>query len=234
MIVRPVGDALQLVRQPDHAQLSRAIVEHCVALRDWPRRDLILLATGAHDNGWLEEDAAPTVDPDTGAVVDFVNAPLALRHRVWPRAVARLAADPWAAALVAQHAITVYDRYRSDQAWAAFFALMEQARDAMIGESGLPFADLASDYVFVRLGDLISLWFCTGAPDVHSFGDWTVRLLGTRVVVSPDPFAGRVIPIRIEAKMIPSRRYRSDADLRDACQRAATTTVSGEVAGSAS
>ena len=234
MIVRPVGEALQLVTQPDHAHLSRHIVEHCAALRDRPRRELILLATGEHDNGWIEEDAAPSVHAENGAVVDFVSAPLAVRHRVWPRATARLAAEPWAAALVAQHAITVYDRFRAEPAWAAFFALMEQARDAMLAESGLSYAELANDYVFVRLGDLISLLFCTGgAFDVHRFGDWSVHWLDTRVVVTPDPFDGRVIPIRIDAKMIPGRRYRSDDDLRDEWQRATTTTLSGEVAGSA-
>ena len=37
-------------------------------------------------------------------------------------AVAGLTDAPWAAALVAHHAITVYDRFRADPAWDDFFA----------------------------------------------------------------------------------------------------------------
>ena len=98
---------------------------------------------------------------------------------------AALAHDPWAAALVAQHAITVYDRFRSDSEWASFFAEMETARDAMLRASGLPLDDLLDDYAFVRLADLISLTFCTGWTDEQRFGEWTVNGVGARVVVTP-------------------------------------------------
>jgi len=107
VIVRPGPGVLQLITQPDHAHLARRIMERSVPLAARPRRDQILHAIAEHDNGWAEEDAAPTVDPRTGSVVDFISAPLSVRHGVWPRAIARLTADPWAAALVAQHAITV-------------------------------------------------------------------------------------------------------------------------------
>src|SRR5207244_8609773 len=89
-------------------------------------------AIAEHDNGWAEADAAPTVNPENGRIADFVTAPLAVRHAVWPRGIAQLAEDPWAAALVAQHAITVYDRFRSGAAWASFFAELEAARGAML------------------------------------------------------------------------------------------------------
>ena len=110
MIVRTEHDGVIPITQPDHAHLSGRIMEHCVPLRASPRRASILRAIREHDNGWTEEDAAPTIDPATGRIADFVNIPLHVRHGVWPRGVARLADDPWAAALVAQHAITVYGR----------------------------------------------------------------------------------------------------------------------------
>ena len=138
MIVRPVHDGLQLITQPDHAHLARRIMVHCVPLAARPRRDAILHAIGEHDNGWAEEDAAPTVNPNTGSVADFVSVPLSVRHGVWPRGVARLADDPWAAALVAQHALTVYDRFRSDAEWTPFFDEMAAARGAMLRVSGMP------------------------------------------------------------------------------------------------
>lgn len=231
MIVRPVRDRVQLMTQPDHAHLARRIMEHCVQLAARPRRDAILHAIAEHDNGWAEEDAAPTVNPKTGNVVDFVSAPLSVRHGVWPRAVARLVADPWAAALVAQHALTVYDRFRSAAEWRPFFAEMEAARHAMLRASGMPLDDLVADYPFVRLGDLISLAFCTGSTDEQRFGEWTVQCSGTRVVVTPDAFGGAKIPIEIAAREIRNQPFRSVAELRDALRAANTTTLRGEVAG---
>ncbi len=229
MIVRRVPDGLQLITQPDHAHLARRIMEHCVLLAARPRRATILEAIAEHDNGWAEEDAAPSVDPATGHVVDFVSAPLSVRHGVWPRAIERLAHDRWAAALVAQHAITVYDRFRSDRDWTSFFATMEAARDAMLRASGLPVDDLAADYAFVRLADLISLTFCAGWTDAQRFGEWTVEASGTSVVVDPDPFGGTTVPIEITARALRNQPFRSNEELRDAFKDAGETTVRGEV-----
>jgi len=230
VIVRPSHDRVQLITQPDHAHAARAIMEHCVPLASLPRRDAILHAIGEHDNGWAETDAAPTVDPATGNVVDFVSAPLSVRHEVWPRAVARLGDDPWAATLVAQHAITVYDRFRPESEWTPFFARMEAMRDTLLRANGTRLDDLLPDYAFVRLADLISLTFCTGWTDAHRFGEWTVQRSGARVVVTPDAFGGAVIPIEIEAREIRSQPFRSDAELRQALTEANTVTLRGEVA----
>ena len=232
MIVRTHADGVQLITQPDHAQLARTIMDHCVPLRLRPRRGAILHAIAEHDNGWAEEDAAPTVDPATGHVADFVTVALSVRHAVWPRGIARLADDPWAAALVAQHALTVYDRFRADGAWRLFFAAMEQARDASLRASGRTLDDLAADYPFLRLGDLISLAFCTGSTDVQTFGGWTVQLSGTRVAVAPDPFGGATIPVAIAARTIHQQSFSSDDELRGALRNASSTILRGGVAGS--
>ncbi len=231
MIVRPVHHGIQLMTQPDHAHLARTIMEHCVPLAARPRRDSILHAIAEHDNGWAEEDAAPIVDPHTGQVVDFVSLPLRARQAVWPRGVARLSDDPWAAALVAQHALTVYDRFRPEADWMSFFAGMEATRNAMLRASGMPLGDLLADYPFVRLGDLISLTFCTGGTDEHRFGDWTVQLSGRCVAVTPDAFDGATIPIEIRARTIRNTTFRTDAELRDALSGTKTVTLRGEVAG---
>ena len=232
MIVRPADDGLQLITQPDHAQLARVIMERCVPLASRPRREAILHAIGEHDAGWAQEDAAPTVNHQTGGVVDFVSVPVRVRHAVWPRTIAQLADDPWAAALVAQHALTAYDRFRSEAEWTAFFAEMESARAAMARASGTPLEELAADYAFVRLGDLISLAFCTGSTDEQRFADWTIRLSGWRVVVTPDPFGGARVPIRIDARTVPIPPFRSDMELRDALAGARVTTLRGDAAGS--
>ena len=231
MIIRAAGDHLQFITQPDHAQLAARVMQACTALTTHARRSAILNAVGEHDNGWSEPDAAPILDPATGNPADFVNAPLSVRHGVWPRAVQRLAPDPWAAALVAQHAITVYERHCNDSEWTLFFAQMTRLRDEMVSASRVDPADLASDYVFVRLGDLISLAFCTGWTDALGFAGWTVSCAGADVHVSPDPFGGAVIPLEVQARELPPGPYRTDSELQGAFAGAELIRLEGAVSG---
>jgi len=204
-------------------------MRHTAALTTHPRRTSILLAIAEHDNGWTEPDAAPLIDPGTGAPADFMSAPIAVRQAVWPRGVARLAHDPWAAALVAQHAMAIFERYRGDAAWTEFFFEMESIRRMMLDASGVPMRDLLADYRFLGLGDLISLTFCTGWTDAQQFDTWSVQLSGSQVSVRPDPFGGTTIPIGIDARSIHQRVFRTEADLRDALASARVTSVEGVI-----
>src|SRR5262245_59328697 len=135
MIVHAAGAVLHLITQPDHAALAGRIMGRWQRLYEAERRGAILHAVEEHDNGWREADEAPTVDEATGRVHDFISAPAAVRQGVWPRGIARIAAEPWAAALVAQHAVTVYDRYREDPAWQDFFRDIESTRDALVART---------------------------------------------------------------------------------------------------
>ena len=55
------------------------------------RRDAILLATRAHDDGWTKEDRLPIVDPASGRLLDFIHADESLTELVpkeyWQRRV---------------------------------------------------------------------------------------------------------------------------------------------------
>ena len=229
MIVRSAGSSIELITQPDHAQLARRVMERCPTLQAHPRRDSILHAIGEHDNGWAEEDAAPQVDPSAGDVVDFIHAPVAVRQRVWPRAVSRLSADPWAAALVAQHALTAYDRFRPDPEWTSFFDEMTAMRDERITRAEAELKDLLGDYLFVRVGDLISLTFCLGRAGEQQFADYTIALAAGGVRVHPDLFGGASVPVEVQARVLPARTFVDDEDLRDALKTAGWIRVRGEV-----
>src|SRR5215510_2013991 len=231
MIVRRDFNRLLLVTQPDHADLARRVIERCVPLATHPRRDVILHAVQEHDNGWFEEDASPSVDTATGEVVDFINAPDDVRQRVWTRGIARLVDAPWAAALVAQHAIVIYDRHHGDASWAPFFRAIRGMRDDMCVASGYSFDELESDYRFVRLADLISLGFCMGLSGEQRWGRSSIRLSDTRVFVNPDIFDGSEIPMEIVARAIANQPYRSDDELRSALSHAAPITLHGTVTG---
>ena len=231
MIIRPAANHLHFITQSDHARLSREVMEACPALLANPRRSEVLHAIGEHDNGWAEPDAAPIVDPATGTPLDFVSAPPSVRQGVWPRGVQRLAGSPWAAALVAQHAIAVYERYRADASWSAFFTEMAERRDEMVRASHERAEDLGGDYRFVRLGDLISLAFCTGWADELRFCEWTVHGTDEGVRIDPDPFDGAVIPLAIEARELPRQRYASDSELRAHLAQARAVVLQGTVRG---
>jgi hypothetical protein len=233
VIVRSRDGELQLITQPDHAHLAGRIMERWVPLRDHPRRATILHAIAEHDAGWTELDAAPAVDPATGRIIDFISAPASVKQAVWPRAVRSLSNDPWGAALVAQHAITVYDRYRTDSEWHGFFREMEALRDSLVRTTARPGSQLIADYEFVRLGDLISLAFCTGWDDEQRFGRWRIIRVEDRVLVSPDAFEGAVVPFSVEGRMIPAGPFATPGQLTIALKNARTLTLRGVAAGTA-
>ncbi len=234
MIVRRTESSKLLITQPDHAALAGRIMRQWTGggLQGSPRLNEILLAIDEHDNGWREVDAAPIVDLATGQILDFVHAPDAVRQEVWPRAVSRLAETPYAAALVAQHALHIYQRYRDLPAWTSFFSRMSQLRDQHLrGVLGGQSATLLDDYFFVRLGDLASLAFCTGWSDAPSESGYSVRLDGARVIVTPDPFGGQTVAIEIIAAELPDQRFSSASEVQKAMITAPRRVLTGTVSG---
>lgn len=237
MIVRPNGSSQLLITQPDHAALAARIMRQWRAdgLLQAPRLSSILLAIEEHDNGWREVDAAPLVGDGTGRVLDFVGAPDQIRRTVWPRGVDRLAATPYTAALVAQHALHIYRRYRDNPGWAQFFTEMETRRDRQLHEAApLTLEDLVREYFFLRIGDLASLTFCNGWTDVQlddSGSGYAIRLDGTRLAITPDPFEGREVPLEVIARELPNRTFRSAAEAQDAFSGARKVVVKGVACG---
>ncbi len=234
MIVQARGQSLYLITQPDHAMLAGQIMAAWRAggIREHPARDTILLAVSEHDNGWREPDSSPVVDTGSGTILDFTTAPGAVRRAIWPRGVERLAAEPYAAALVAQHAMHVYRRYRGDAEWMGFFDEMETARTEHLRRAGCRGLDgLLSDYFFVRMGDLVSLTFCNNWTDVQKESGYAIRLDGTRVRIAPDPFEGAVISFEINARELSNRRYSSASDAAQAFRAARGVTLAGTASG---
>jgi hypothetical protein len=260
MIVRRDGSDWLLITQPDHAALAGRIMSawRGDGFPDRPTRARVLDATARHDIGWTAEDAAPGVNPD-GDPYDFVSAPLDVRQRLWPRALDLLAADDlYVAALVAQHAITVYRRYSSDPAWRGFFTLLEQRRDDLFADSAerAPAASVAAsaatagaaphtqpapasfstfllDYTIVGLGDMFSLIFCNGWREPYLIEGYHAILRDDRLTIAPDPFEGATVALDVAARRIPVRPYASDQDLRDTLAQAPTVRLSGLATGAA-
>lgn len=235
MIIRADGNSLLFITQPDHARLAAEAIAHWQldGFAEHPRRSRILRATEQHDNGWIEEDEATHVDSE-GVPLDFVAVPAPVRQQIWPRAVARMMPeDPYAAALIAQHAIAVYSASRNDRGWDAFFEGLSVKRDALLAESGIGRADFDNDYKFVNAADRLSLAFCTGWTKLLESYGRQITLNGSVVEVAPDPFAGARVPLTVRARRLPQRRYRSSDDLRAALHGAPVEVLHGEAVGTA-
>lgn len=238
MIVRPDGDSWLLIRQPDHAAVAAEVLSHWQAdgIPERPTRDILLRATREHDCGWLQEDDAPTVNPETGAPWDFINLPVERRQAVWTRAVRLLSDVPHVAALVAHHAITAYDRYDGDPAWRDFFQTMSNERDSRVTDlataaTGVTFDSFLRDYASLRAADLISLALCHGWQDRFELDYYRGEPAGPTLVITPDPFGGVPVHWRVPARRIARRRYESDAELRDAWGAAPVVWLTGQVEG---
>jgi hypothetical protein len=231
MIVQAAGSSLFLIRQPDHAALAREVMEHWTA-DDFPgtsRRDSLMHAIQEHDNGWRELDASPIVDVSSGQILDFITAPAEVRQSVWPRGVGRLADDPWAAALVAQHAVHVYGRNRSVASWTPFFAAMEALRDRHVEAAGQTLNVLFADYLFLRVADLISLAFCNAWTDEQRHEQYVIGSDGSHLTIAPDPFDGATVPLSVHARVLPHRRFAGSADAEAAFVNAPELLLSGTI-----
>lgn len=228
MILRRFESDLLLITQVDHAALAGRIASAWRAdgFPARPTRAQVLEATREHDIGWLSVDAAPSVSPETGSPYGFIDAPLAIRQGVWPRALDQLAPkDPYVAALVAHHAVTVYRRFLHSPGWEHFFPALERRRDELFAGD---FASFLRDYALVAVGDLCSLVFCVGVQDSQSREGYRATLHEDGwLQITPDPFDGATVPLEVSGRRVPDRRYESDADLRDTVARAPIVKIAG-------
>ncbi|MXY25669.1 MAG: DUF3891 family protein [Acidobacteria bacterium] len=235
VIVRPDGDCLLLVTQPDHAALSGCIMTAWRGddLPASPRRETVLLATREHDNGWREVDAYPDLDPGSRRPHHFMTAPDATKQGIWPRGVRRIEPeDPDAAALVAQHALALLEVHPLP-GWERFRSAMTVERDRLLraGAYDNDLDGLLADYRFVFLGDVISLVFCCEWSETYRYAGYTVTRDGTTVQVQPDPFEGRPVELAVPARQLPARSFASNDDLHAAYDAAPRIVLRGTACG---
>jgi hypothetical protein len=238
MIVRRAGGRLLCLTQPDHAVLAGRLADAWAAdgVPNRPTRARVIEAAARHDVGWTTEDEAPRFDPETRGPHGFVSVPVEVRQGAFLTGVETLAAgDPYVAALVAQHGLTVYRRFQHEQEWQSFFPTLERRRDdlcaPLIGAAGPSPMTFLQDYAIVGLCDLFSLVFCNGWREPHRMEGYEAVLEGDCLVVTPDPFAGVAVDLAIAARALPLRPFWNADDLAQAWQEAETVTLSGRAIG---
>ncbi len=213
VIVTAEAGWLRLVTQGDHAAGAADLLAlwRADGLPAHPRRSELLAATREHDNGWREADAAPRLDP-RGRPLDFRRYPEAQRRELWRRGVARLAADrPYAALLVAEHALVLHRERAAEPEWAPFLRALEEQKQELAAAVALSAAELAADYRLLHLADLLSLTAC-GAWEAFEACGLRGRRRGETLFVEPFPLVGSTA-FAVPCRRIPDRRYAGEADL---------------------
>jgi hypothetical protein len=176
MLVRDRGETWQLVRQPDHADLSGQIA------RAWggngvepPRngRSLALAAT-RHDDGWAVFDRRPAWDAEKGQPRNFLDVPIG-SHLAFYRACIQVVTeeDPYAGLMVSMHGAGIYNgRYGTQPSLRlsnvkghegevrAFVEEQEVTHAGRAAELGVPDEERWVNYKLLQVYDRLSLSFC--------------------------------------------------------------------------
>lgn len=219
MIVRPTDGALALVTQADHARLAADLLAlfRLPEFAGHPRREALLRAVADHDNGWWETDAAPRVDPVTGAPLDFLGQTEPLRREVWERGIARFAAeDPGRAAQIATHFLRLFGARAADPDWGPLLERQREGVAVLLADSGRTPAELAADDRWLELADQLSLVACSGSTALLAVPPWRAAVeetpAGIELRLDPFPLAGTTV-LALRERRIDARPYRRDAEL---------------------
>ena len=215
MIVVSQDDRLVVTTQPDHAVLSAELLAlwREDGLPENPRRQAILFAAREHDNGWREPDAAPRVNPTTGHPHTFQTIPPGLRSEIWLQGVRRFHQEqPYASLLVAEHAAHLLEDHREHAPWEAFFRTLDEHRETLLKECAVGPDEVAADYRFLELADLLSLAVCSCWPEPFDRRGVRFSVSEDVLALEPFPLAGATTFV-VRHRTIPNRAYRGDTDL---------------------
>ncbi len=232
MIVTPMDGRLRVVTQNDHAHFAGELLAlwRSGGMPVHPRRQELLFAAREHDNGWRELDSAPMCDPGSGRPVDFTAVRREMRWQVWRQGTWRyVEREPYAALLIVRHALHLHRAHHSDPEWSDEIAWWRQLESELTVTTGAAEAQIADDYRWIEITDLLSLAACKrwrsvgpSPEEPHGLEAHGVRAvlragsgkddLTDNLFVEPFPLAG-VTTFRVACRWIPDRRYAGDADL---------------------
>ena len=175
MIVRDRGDFWQLVRQPDHADLSGQFARAWGGGFARPRPvDSVALAATRHDDGWAVFDRRPAWDPDKRQPRNFLDVPIR-SHLAFYRACIQVATeeDAYAGLLISIHGAGIYNgRYGTQPGLVlanaaeardevdAFVLEQEHSRPDRLSALGVGDAECWTNYKLLQVYDRLSLSFC--------------------------------------------------------------------------
>jgi hypothetical protein len=176
MLVRDRGESWQLVRQPDHADLSGQLAAA------WggdgfatPKhsRSLTLAAT-RHDDGWAVFDRRPSWDPENGRPRNFLDVAIPVHLAFYRACIAAVSdEDLYAGLMISMHGSGIYTgRYGTQPSLGltnvkghegevqAFVAEQEAMHPSRAAELGISDDERWTNYKLLQIYDRLSLAFC--------------------------------------------------------------------------
>lgn len=243
MILRPLPDGILCIRQPDHAALAGALAEAWGgAFPELQPREAVALAVRCHDDGWIEPDEAPVLDPASGTPFTYRTVPLADALRVAASSVARAgAADPYAGWLVSRHFASFHADSEAPEARTWVTAQVGHRAELLsrawprVGREALHPHVLEGNLDVLQLLDGLSLALCEDWPAWESretsavYGEETTVFRYRRIesdgevvrgTVSPWLFAAAKVRAVVPARAMPDGHWRDARALARAWERA--------------
>jgi hypothetical protein len=234
-------DGLMAINQADHAHLAGAFAEgwgNARAFRPEPWQPVVT-AAGRHDDGWIEWDAAPTLD-DHGRPLDFLTLPVADRLEIYRRGIDLVAAEDLHAGCLTSLHLTgllaggyepgvpaALDSFAEEDRLRAERFLGEQERwRAEAAEKTGELTQLQAQYRLVKLCDFLSLVLCmTPPPELRPRGFPFVPLapgepLSTlelrpesrgRLTLDPYPFSEPTLEGEVPARRLSATTFENEA-----------------------
>ncbi len=209
MIVRERGESWQLVRQPDHADLSGQLAEA------WGGGDFarpkplssVVLASFRHDDGWAVFDRRPAWDGEKRQPLNFLDIPIRAHVAFYGACVEVVAQeDPYAGVLVSMHAVGLYNgRYGTSPgtgpglvnapnaaAEVLDFVERQEARHTESAELlRMPEEERWGNYKLLQLYDRLSLAFCLREWESSDAEPYTIA-------PAPTEYAGPEVELTVE------------------------------------
>jgi hypothetical protein len=226
MIVResPNG-SLILIAQTDHAKLSGQCAAH------WGNKhfarpqpyEAVVRAAMFHDSGWYDYEASPSIAPDTGKPLNFIQVPWGKpQRRAFEWAIDWMTRiDPYSGLLISKHRTGLqrgrYDKMVHPKAFNTynlpednedFLARNEEVQTRQL--SDYDEAEFWTNYQLLQTFDFISLFLCNKdvvddyiepVPTSYDGSSAPAKLAlrtieGSRIVIDPFPFD--VDPLRVQ------------------------------------
>ena len=163
MLIQHAPDHLRLIHQHDHGVLCGELAHAWGAPFDLS----LLLAVTLHDLPWVQHDARPQLNPDTGQPYSFIDYPRDDRLALYSAGLDELAAiHPYVGLLVSLH----YTTFRGTLGLEPFQTDERARRDALAPRVPHDPAQIQRDLAWLKMLDLLSLYICMTPPGASREG----------------------------------------------------------------
>jgi hypothetical protein len=247
MIRRDAAQGWILITQYDHAVLAGNLMERWgneTFSSPLPREE-VLFAVREHDCGWKEWDSAPKINPENGYPANFMEMESSDQTDIWRRSFESHAEEhPYASALIALHFARFNRKLLLRDPTDRYAASLEGEIGRFVsGRLGADVSETGSippavkvNLRLLQVGDIISLALCHGWESMEiadvpiNYEGGSVRLAlesddGFNFTVSPYPFSGSSMELKMQALRLGRMSYPDNGDLRSAAGSAPRTTL---------